>query len=129
MYIEELYDEEKISSYLVVSHAASDMVMVGITDHCTGNSQAFKFLAVVCARLGAVIRHEDHLLSCGDYQPPPFADLRINAHHCFGEAPVSPLFRGRGGRRTIEHLNYHGLSGCCDAAGWLRGTSAEGQPG
>lgn len=106
------------------------VMVVGITDHCTRDSQAFKLLAVVCARLGAVICHEDHLLSCGDYQPPLFADLRFNAHHCFGEAPVSPLFRGRGGRRTIKHLNYHCLSGCCDAAGWwLRGTSAEGLPG
>jgi hypothetical protein len=72
--------------------------MVGITNHCTRNSQAFEFLAVVCARLGAVIRHEDHLLSCGDYQRPilPTSSLmrtiiseKFQCLHCSGEEVVT----------------------------------------
>lgn len=34
------------------------------TNHCAGNTKTLQLLAIVCARLGAVIRHEDHLFAC-----------------------------------------------------------------
>jgi hypothetical protein len=69
MYMEELYDEEKISSCRAVSHGVLgrlDSRGLALTNHCAGNTQALKLLAVVCARLGAVVRHENHLLACAD---------------------------------------------------------------
>lgn len=99
-----------------------------MTDHCTGNTQAFEFLAVIRARLGAVVRHEDNLLSCGNYQLLLFVDRDIDSYHCFAEVPMSPLFQGRGSHLTIVRLYHSCLSCCCcDAAKSLRGDGMWGE--
>jgi hypothetical protein len=38
------------------------------TNHCAGDTEALEFLAVVCARLCAVICHEDYLFACSGRQ-------------------------------------------------------------
>jgi hypothetical protein len=53
--------------------------------------------------------------------------LILNAHHYFGEALVSRLFRERGGHRTIKRLNHHCLSGC-DAGEVDAGDLCGGKP-
>lgn len=63
MYIEELYEDEKISSWLGVSRLSLLFEKCLLTDHCAWDPEALQFLEVVCAGLGAVVGNEDHLFA------------------------------------------------------------------
>lgn len=85
------------------------------THHCTGNTQSFKLLAVVGARLGAVICHENHLLSCRAYELCWQIHPVAGPYHFCAIIPMSRRSRGRGDHRTRVLLNDNCLSCCCDA--------------
>lgn len=138
--MEELYEEEKTSS-CTCCESLLDCVVFAIsawekrvgTYHCAGDTKALEFLAVVCARLCAVIRYENDLFACAERQHNLPSSLWLwlwsgsfAYHSCAGVRGFRRC-RGSSGHRTKGHLNDQFYLSHCRIYGDSWGSQRRGE--